>query len=87
MSIPLHLKRTQAGIVVNVHPVVPLIVCDAFTRRSSQSRVLGTILGNVSENTYTVTNCFVVPHTETSSQVHPPPLHCVSILIVQVGIR
>ena len=69
MAIPLHLQRTQAGVTVNVHPVVPLVVCDAYIRRTGHTRVLGTILGSVSENTYHVTSCFVVPHTETNSQV------------------
>ena len=79
MAIPLHLQRTQAGVVVNVHPVVPLVVCDAYIRRTGHTRVLGTILGSVSENTYHVTSCFVVPHTETNSQVTKRDAEVVSL--------
>lgn len=55
--------------MLKVHPVVPLTVCDAFTRRGvNQTRVIGSLLGIVSENEIIVTNCFTVPHTESMEQ-------------------
>ncbi|GMH41569.1 hypothetical protein BSKO_09479 [Bryopsis sp. KO-2023] len=70
MAGPLHLQKGPAGVVLKVHPVVPLMVCDAFTRRGqSQNRVIGSLLGVVSEGEIIVTNCFTVPHTESMEQV------------------
>jgi hypothetical protein len=43
-------------------------------RSSSQTRVIGSLLGTVTGKSVEITNCFPVPHTETDEQVkqgHP----------------
>ncbi len=55
---------------VNIHPLVLFSVCDAYIRRSEkQDRVIGTLLGVVSDGIVEVKNCYVVPHNESSDQV------------------
>eukprot|EP00916_Digyalum_oweni_P015775 GHVL01025909.1.p1 GENE.GHVL01025909.1~~GHVL01025909.1.p1 ORF type:complete len:297 (-),score=35.96 GHVL01025909.1:34-924(-) len=51
----------QAPIVVRVHPLIIFTVADAFVRRNEGSeRVLGTLLGNLTEgNIVDVTDCYV----------------------------
>lgn len=70
MVASLLLPISGSNINVKVHPVVLLQICDSYIRRGEkQDRVIGTLLGTVSEGTVNVSRCFVVPHTETMDQV------------------
>jgi translation initiation factor 3 subunit F len=70
MVASLLLPISGSNINVKVHPVVLLQICDSYIRRGEkQDRVIGTLLGTVSEGTVNVSGCFVVPHTETMDQV------------------
>ena len=71
MTTPLVLLPTGTGSVsVRVHPVALFSICDAFIRRNEkQERVIGTLLGTVTDNVFEVKGCFVVPHNESSEQV------------------
>jgi len=52
--------------LVEIHPVVLFSILDSYIRRNeNQERVIGTLLGSVSDDgTVTISNCFTVPHTE-----------------------
>jgi len=51
---------------VRVHPVVLFTICDAYIRRSEgQERVIGTLLGSISDGVVDIKNCYAVPHSET----------------------
>jgi translation initiation factor 3 subunit F len=64
------LPTAQFGGTVKVQPVVLFSVCDAYIRRSEkQERVIGTLLGTVSDNVIDVKSCYVVPHNESQDQV------------------
>ncbi len=53
-----------------VHPVVLFTITDAFIRRNDgQERVIGTLLGTVSDGVVEVKNCYAVPHSESNDQV------------------
>lgn len=55
---------------VNIHPLVLFSICDAYIRRSEkQERVIGTLLGVISDGVVEVKNCYVVPHNESADQV------------------
>ncbi len=55
---------------VQVHPVVLLAICDAYIRRNDkQERVIGTLMGSVSDGLVSVQRCYVVPHNESADQV------------------
>lgn len=61
-----------ASKVVKVHPSVLFSVLDHFLRRpEGQQRVIGTLLGTVSEagSTVEVVNSFAVPHSEKQEEV------------------
>ena len=54
---------------VQVHPVVLLSICDAYIRRNDkQERVIGTLLGAVSDGVVSVQRAYVVPHNENADQ-------------------
>jgi translation initiation factor 3 subunit F len=56
--------------VVKIHPVVLFSICDAYIRRNDkQERVIGTLMGVVSDHAIEVKNCYVVPHNESSETV------------------
>jgi translation initiation factor 3 subunit F len=70
MVASLLLPISGSNINVKVHPVVLLQICDSYIRRGEkQDRVIGSLLGTVSDGTVNVSRCFVVPHTETMDQV------------------
>jgi translation initiation factor 3 subunit F len=51
--------------VYKIQPVVVFSILDHYKRRTeTQDRVIGTLLGRISGNTTTITNCFPVPHVE-----------------------
>ncbi|KAI7845685.1 hypothetical protein COHA_000799 [Chlorella ohadii] len=55
---------------VRVHPVVLFTITDAFIRRNQgQERVIGTLLGSISDGVVEVKNCYAVPHSESNEQV------------------
>jgi translation initiation factor 3 subunit F len=59
-----------SAISVKVQPLVLLNICDAYIRRNEgQARVIGALLGTVSDNVVEVKNCYAVPHNESSEQV------------------
>ena len=67
MAATIHLPNSATDVVVKLHPVVLLSICDAFLRRdASKSRVIGTLLGSSSpdDNIVEVKNCYVVPHQD-----------------------
>lgn len=70
MVASLLLPISGSNINVKVHPVVLLQICDSYIRRGEkQDRVIGSLLGTVSEGTINVSRCFVVPHTESMDSV------------------
>ena len=51
-------------------PAAALPICDAYIRRNEkQERVIGTLLGSVSDGLVSVQRCYVVPHNESADQV------------------
>mmetsp|Transcript_33637 Transcript_33637/g.84448 ORF Transcript_33637/g.84448 Transcript_33637/m.84448 type:complete len:300 (-) Transcript_33637:24-923(-) len=57
--------RLSESRTVKVHPVVLLSVLDHFTRRKeNQRRVIGALLGVVTDDVVEIRNSFPVPHTE-----------------------
>lgn len=55
---------------VQVHPVALFSICDAYIRRNEkQERVIGTLLGTVSNTVIEIKSCYVVPHNESADQV------------------
>lgn len=53
-----------------MHPVVLFTITDAFIRRNKgQERVIGTLLGTISDGVVEVKNCYAVPHSEANEQV------------------
>ena len=55
---------------VQLHPVVLFSICDGYVRRSEkQDRVIGTLLGTVSDGVVEIKNCYIVPHNESAEQV------------------
>jgi len=76
MVASLLLPISGSNINVKVHPVVLLQVCDSYIRRGEkQDRVIGTLLGTITDGTVNVSRCFVVPHTETMDQVAVDIVH------------
>ena len=59
----------QTGVKVNSEVIINVL--DAYVRRNEgQERVIGTLLGSVSENgKVDVRNAYAVPHNESSEQV------------------
>lgn len=50
--------------------MVLFTIADAFIRRNDgQERVIGTLLGSVSDGVLEVKNCYAVPHSESNDQV------------------
>lgn len=59
-----------SAITVKVQPLVLFNICDAFIRRNeNQTRVIGTLLGSITDNLVEVKNCYAVPHNESQEQV------------------
>jgi translation initiation factor 3 subunit F len=54
---------------VRIHPVVLFTICDGYIRRNKgQERIIGTLMGTVSEGAvYEVKTAFVLPHREDSA--------------------
>ena len=66
---PLNLPVGPAGIAVSIQPAVLLNICDAYIRRNDgQARVIGTLLGAITDGVVDVRNCYAVPHNETNDQ-------------------
>lgn len=50
--------------------MVLFTITDAFIRRNKgQERVIGTLLGSISDGVVEVKNCYAVPHSESNEQV------------------
>lgn len=70
MASSLLLPCAGTSVSVKLHPVVLFAICDAYIRRGEkQERVIGTLLGVVSDNVVEVKSCYVVPHNESAEQV------------------
>ncbi|RWW84631.1 hypothetical protein BHE74_00006750, partial [Ensete ventricosum] len=51
-------------------PVVLFNICDCYVRRPDQAeRVLGTLLGSVSDGVLEIKNSYAVPHNKSADQV------------------
>lgn len=67
---PLNLPVGQTSITVRVQPVVLFSICDAYIRRNEgKERVIGTLLGSISDGVGDVRDCYAVPHNESMDQV------------------
>lgn len=70
MVAPLTLPTGFTENSVRVHPVVLYTICDAYVRRNQgQKRVIGTLLGNITDGVVEVKSCYAVPHSENNDQV------------------
>jgi hypothetical protein len=57
-------------IVVKLHPTVVFSVLNNFVRRSDrETRVIGTLLGTVTNGCIEITECFGVPHMEKKDEL------------------
>ena len=55
---------------VLIHPTALFTIVDSYERRNEDAkRVIGTLLGTVTNGVVEVTNCFTVPHVETQDEV------------------
>lgn len=55
---------------VKVHPTVVFSILNSFTRRVPRdSRIIGTLLGEVRDGVVVVTDCFAVPFTEKTDEL------------------
>jgi translation initiation factor 3 subunit F len=64
------LPTLGTNLSVKIHPVALFSICDGYIRRNEkQDRVIGTLLGVVSDGTVEIKNCYIVPHNESSEQV------------------
>ena len=70
---PLNLRLGAVGMTCKVHPTVLVTICDSYIRRpAGATRVIGTLLGNVSgDDSIVVKACYAVPHEEDAEQVWP----------------
>ena len=60
----------STNLVVKIHPVVLLTICDSYERRNdSQCRVIGTLLGVHEKGAVEITNCICIPHNESEDEV------------------
>ncbi|KDD76377.1 hypothetical protein H632_c249p1 [Helicosporidium sp. ATCC 50920] len=76
MVAPLILPVGMAEVSVRVQPVALLTICDAYIRRNEkQKRVIGTLLGSVSEGVVEVKTAYAVPHNEQDDQVSVDEQH------------
>ena len=67
---PLNLPVGQTSITVRVQPVVLFSICDAYIRRNEgKDRVIGTLLGSISDGVVDIRECYAVPHNESMDQV------------------
>ena len=70
MTPPLSLSTGPSSLKVRVSPAVILTICDSYVRRSSkQSRIVGTLLGQIVDGVVEVKNCYAVPHSDAPETV------------------
>lgn len=73
MGDTIFIEHTNRNITctAKIHPVVMFSVLDHYMRRAEgQGRVIGTLLGSVSESgVVEIKNCFPVPHSEKDGEV------------------
>lgn len=73
---PLNLPVGQTSITVRVQPVVLFSICDAYIRRNEgKERVIGTLLGSISDGVVDIRDCYAVPHNESMDQVRQTCQH------------
>jgi len=66
-------STTESFKSVEIQPVVIFSILDHFIRRDPEEengRVIGTLLGRVEDGVVIVSNCFIVPHTETDKALY-----------------
>ena len=84
---PLNLPVGPAGIAVSIQPAVLLNICDAYIRRNDgQARVIGTLLGAVTDGVVDVRNCYAVPHNETNDQARAGSRSLATVLILPLPL-
>jgi JAB1/Mov34/MPN/PAD-1 ubiquitin protease len=67
---PLNLRMGPAGMTCKLHPTVLVTICESFIRRKAGlRRVIGTLLGNATDDAIIVKDCYAVPHEEDDDQV------------------
>ncbi len=70
MAVLLAISGAGSMISCRVHPVALFSICDAYIRRKQeQRRVIGTLLGSITDGVFEIKGCYVVPHTENMEQV------------------
>ena len=63
------LPTLGTNLSVRVHPVALFSICDGYIRRNEkQDRVIGTLLGTITDGVVEIKNCYIVPHNESSEQ-------------------
>ncbi|DBA68924.1 TPA: hypothetical protein ACH3X2_013287 [Trebouxia sp. C0005] len=73
---PLNLPVGQTSITARVQPVVLFSICDAYIRRNEgKDRVIGTLLGSISDGVVDIRECYAVPHNESMDQVEMDIVH------------
>ena len=84
---PLNLPVGPAGIAVSIQPAVLLNICDAYIRRNDgQARVIGTLLGAITDGVVDVRNCYAVPHNETNDQARADSGSLAYVLILPLPL-
>ena len=70
MMQPLALTSTAGASSAKINPLVLFTICDSYIRRNEGSdRIIGTLLGNITNGVANITNCYTVPHNESMDQV------------------
>eukprot|EP00192_Tetraselmis_astigmatica_P020930 CAMPEP_0117667482 /NCGR_PEP_ID=MMETSP0804-20121206/10996_1 /TAXON_ID=1074897 /ORGANISM="Tetraselmis astigmatica, Strain CCMP880" /LENGTH=280 /DNA_ID=CAMNT_0005475223 /DNA_START=101 /DNA_END=943 /DNA_ORIENTATION=+ len=73
---PLALAGSGSVTSVKISPVVLFTICDSYIRRNDGTeRVIGTLLGNITDGVANITNCYTVPHNESMDQVAVDIVH------------
>ena len=70
MMQPLALASAAGASSAKINPMVLFTICDSYIRRNEGSdRIIGTLLGNITDGVANITNCYTVPHNESMDQV------------------
>ena len=70
MMQPLALASASGASSAKINPMVLFTICDSYIRRNEGSdRIIGTLLGNITDGVANITNCYTVPHNESMDQV------------------
>lgn len=76
MMQPLALASAAGASSAKINPMVLFTICDSYIRRNEGSdRIIGTLLGNITDGVANITNCYTVPHNESMDQVAVDIVH------------